>query len=69
MADFDINLLEQHVDRLIRKCEQLREENVSLRAGQEHLVAERAELIEKTELARSRLEAMVARLKAMEEQL
>lgn len=69
MADFDINLLEQHVDTLIRKCEQLREENASLRASQEHLVAERAELIEKTELARSRIEAMVARLKAMEEQL
>ncbi len=69
MADFDIDLLEQHVDGLIRKCEQLREENASLRASQEHLVAERAELIEKTELARSRIEAMVARLKAMEEQL
>lgn len=69
MAKFDIDLLEEHVDILIRKCGQLREENTSLRASQEHLVAERAELIEKTELARSRLEAMVARLKAMEEQL
>lgn len=69
MADFDIDLLEQHVDTVLRKCEQLREENASLRASQEHLVAERAELIEKTELARSRLEAMVARLKAMEDQL
>ncbi len=67
MADFDIDLLEQHVDALIRKCQRLKEENASLRASQEHLVAERAELIEKTELARSRLEAMVARLKAMEE--
>ena len=69
MADFDIDLLEQHVDTVLRKCERLREENTSLRAAQEHLVAERAELIEKTELARSRLEAMVARLKAMEDQL
>jgi cell division protein ZapB len=69
MADFKIDLLEQHVDALIRKCQRLSEENASLRASQEHLVAERAELIERTELARSRLEAMVARLKAMEEQL
>ncbi|MFP4062648.1 MAG: TIGR02449 family protein [Halochromatium sp.] len=68
MADFDIDLLEQHVDALIRKCQRLKEENASLHASREYLVAERAELIEKTELARSRLEAMVARLKAMEEQ-
>ena len=69
MADFDISVLERHVDELIRTCDRLREENASLRASQDHLVAERAELIEKTELARSRLEAMVARLKTMEEQV
>ncbi|TVQ87655.1 MAG: TIGR02449 family protein [Chromatiaceae bacterium] len=69
MAGFDIDLLEQQVEELIRLCDRLREENASLRASQEHLVAERADLIEKTELARSRVEAMVARLKSMEDQL
>lgn len=69
MAEFDLNRLEQQVDELIRLCDRLREENASLRASQEHLVGERAELIEKTELARSKVEAMVARLKSMEEQL
>lgn len=69
MAGFDINLLEQQVEELIRLCDRLREENASLRASQEHLVAERADLIEKTELARSRVEAMVVRLKSMEDQL
>lgn len=69
MAEFDLDLMERQVDELIRLCDRLREENASLRASQEHLVAERAELIEKTELARSRVEAMVARLKSMEEQL
>jgi cell division protein ZapB len=69
MAALDIDLLERQVDELIRICDRLRDENASLRASQEHLVAERAELIEKTELARSRVEAMVARLKTMEEQL
>ncbi|MGD8498361.1 MAG: TIGR02449 family protein, partial [Chromatiales bacterium] len=39
------------------------------RASREHLVTERADLIEKTELARSKVEAMVSRLKSMEEQL
>jgi cell division protein ZapB len=69
MAAINLDVLEQQVDELIRTCDRLREENASLRASQEHLVAERAELIEKTELARSRVEAMVARLKSMEEQL
>jgi cell division protein ZapB len=69
MADFDLDTLERQVEQLIRTCDRLREENASLRASQEHLVAERAELIEKTELARSRVEAMVTRLKAMEDQL
>ncbi|MGD8207437.1 MAG: TIGR02449 family protein [Thiohalocapsa sp.] len=69
MADFDINTLERKVDELIRLCDRLREENASLRASREHLVTERADLIEKTELARSKVEAMVSRLKSMEEQL
>jgi cell division protein ZapB len=51
---------------LISLCQRLREENRSLRAQQDHLVAERARLIEHTELARTRVEAMVSRLKAME---
>jgi cell division protein ZapB len=69
MADFDLETLERKVDELIRICDRLREENTSLRASREHLVSERADLIEKTELARSKVEAMVERLKSMEEQL
>jgi cell division protein ZapB len=69
MADFDLDRFERLVGDLIYRVERLQEENASLRASQEHLVAERADLIEKTELARSKVEAMVARLKSMEEQL
>lgn len=67
MANFDLSTFERDVDSLIQVCRKLREENSSLRARQDSLVAERAELIEKTELARSRVEAMIARLKSMEE--
>jgi len=66
---FDIDLLEGQVDALIHLCRRLQEENASLRARQEVLVAERAELIEKSEQARSRVEAMLSRLRAMEESL
>jgi cell division protein ZapB len=67
VPNFDLDALERHAAELIRTCRQLREENASLRARQEILVAERAELIEKTELARSRVETMISRLKSMEE--
>jgi cell division protein ZapB len=62
----DLGQLERQVETLLDICIQLREENVSLRQRQEALVAEKAELIEKTELARTRVEAMITRLKAME---
>ena len=69
MANFDISGLERRVDALIHLCLRLQEENTSLRARQESLVAERGELIEKNEQARSRVEAMLSRLRAMEESL
>ena len=62
----DLRALESQVDELIETCEQLTSENRALRDQQSTLVAERASLIEKSELARSRVEAMIARLKAME---
>ena len=69
MANFDIDLLERQVDELIHLCQRLQEENASLRARQETLMSERGELIEKNEQARSRVEAMLSRLRAMEESL
>ena len=62
----DLMALESQVDELIQTCEHLSDENRALRDQQSSLVAERASLIEKSELARSRVEAMIARLKAME---
>lgn len=62
----DLQALETQVDELIHTCDQLTDENRALRDQQSTLVAERASLIEKSELARSRVEAMIARLKAME---
>lgn len=62
----DLAALEGRVDELIRALQQVTSENEALRHQQANLVAERAALIEKTEHARSRVEAMIARLKAME---
>jgi cell division protein ZapB len=66
MADSEIRKLEQRIDELIGLCDQLSDENTLLRERQNSLVEERARLIEKAELARSRVENMLVRLKAME---
>lgn len=62
----DLTNLETRIDELLRSVNDLAEENRALRDQQGNLMAERAALIEKSELARSRVEAMIARLKAME---
>lgn len=66
---FDIQALEHQVDELIQICSRLREENTWLRARQATLADDRAQLVEKTELARSKVESMITRLKSMEDDL
>jgi len=61
-----IDALSRQVEDLVGLCERLRTENESLRHQQETLSGERARLIEKNEQARARVEAMISRLKAME---
>ncbi|TVO76649.1 TIGR02449 family protein [Sedimenticola selenatireducens] len=65
-SELDLNKLETQVDELIRTISRLKEENRNLRGKQQELMSERAELIEKTELARSRVEAMISRLRTIE---
>ena len=62
----DLASLESRVDELIKTVEALKTENSALKNQQESLVNERAVLIEKTEQARTRIESMIGRLRAME---
>ena len=66
MDTLDTRALEEKIDYLIRICDRLAEENRALRDQKVNLMAERAALIEKSEMARSRVEAMLLRLRAME---
>ena len=59
-------MLEGRIDQLIDFCQQLKEENSSLRSENQGLADERARLVEKTKLARARIETMIGRLKALE---
>lgn len=63
----ELKALEGRVQQLLDLCEKLHEENRSLRASQESLVQERASLVAKNEQARSRVEAMITRLKSLEQ--
>jgi cell division protein ZapB len=58
---------EDKLDQLIDKYQYVKSENSSLKIKQETLVQEKAQLLEKTTLARTRVEAMITRLKAMEQ--
>ena len=54
------------LDRLLELVHRLTEENRSLRVSQEQLNTERANLMAKNEQARSRVEAMIVRLRSLE---
>lgn len=58
--------LGQQLDRLLDTVRRLTEENRSLRQSQEQLTGERAGLLARNEQARSRVEAMIQRLKSLE---
>lgn len=66
MEELDLKKLEVRVDDLIKTIDRLQNENKTLRDSHSSLQSERARLIEKTELARTRVEAMIGRLKAIE---
>jgi cell division protein ZapB len=61
-----VRLLGERIDKLMDLVRRLADENRSLRSGQEQLANERAQLLNKNELARSRVEAMIHRLKSLE---
>lgn len=69
MAIFESELkrLEQRVDALVKVCDKLQDENHSLKQRQDVLTTERATLLQKNEQVRARVEAMIGRLKAMEQ--
>ena len=58
--------LEKTVTTLISNCGNLFDENESLKAKESQLLKERAELFAKNDKIRTQVEAMVMRLKAME---
>jgi cell division protein ZapB len=64
-----IQKLEQQVDELLNASRRIREENLLLKSQKAAWLSERAQLVEKTTIARQRIEKMVSRLKELDEEL
>lgn len=61
-----INRLEQQIGELLELCKRLGDENAELRSQLQHVTGDRAALLELKEQARSQVEAMITRLRSME---
>jgi cell division protein ZapB len=61
-----LDQLQHQLKEMLDRIRALEEENKSLHVRQDALVAERAQLVHRNEEARERVEAMIERLKSLE---
>ena len=66
-VDLELKRLEKRLEELVATLNQIKEENRALRQRQDTLTSERAGLLQKNEQVRARVEAMIGRLKSMEQ--
>ena len=67
MEDNDLQALMARLELLIGRVEQLKSQNALLLAQEKTWREERAHLIEKNDIARRKVESMISRLKALEQ--
>ena len=63
----DINTLEERIDELIALCDELESKHRAIETDRENWTQERTSLLEKNEMAKSKIEAMIMRLKSLEQ--
>lgn len=63
----ELRQLLARIDALAVQLQRSQEENRSLRQQHEQMASERAQLLAKQEQARTRVEAMISRLKSLEQ--
>ena len=68
MSEQTFEHLERQIDRLIARYHNLQEENEKLLKRELEWKAERAQLLQARNSTQSKVEAMISRLKAMEQQ-
>lgn len=62
----ELAALSRALDAALERMRRLAEENASLRRGRDQMAGERAALMARNEQARTRVEAMIERLKSLE---
>lgn len=68
MAENQLKALEKKIDELISLCTNLNRENQTLKLDSQGWRSERLRLIASNDLARTKVEAMINRLQALEQQ-
>lgn len=66
-VDLELKRLDKRIEELVATIARLKDENRSLRLRQDSVAAERASLLQKNEQVRNRVEAMIGRLRTMEQ--
>ena len=67
MNDERFNALDEKIDALVALCAAMKRENQVLRNNEHSWQTERQQLLENNKLAKSRLEAVLGRLKSLEQ--
>ena len=67
MTEDSFQSLNSKVDDLIELCAEMKRENQMLKANESNWQSERKQLIERTQEAKSKLESILVRLKAMDQ--
>jgi cell division protein ZapB len=65
--DQQLKTLEERIQQLVDQCDQYKRQNRTLRTREAQLLEERAQLLKKNDQARVKIEAMISRLKSMEQ--
>lgn len=66
MEQSELQAMADKLDRLIERCRKLEQDNAALRELQDDWNRERAQLIQRNDLAKNKIEAMISRLRALE---
>jgi cell division protein ZapB len=67
MEQPEVQVLADKLDQLLERYGKLELENQALKSRQEDWIRERAQLVHKNDLAKTKLEAMIGRLRALEQ--
>ena len=67
MEETNIAALESGIDSLLARYETLARENRALREERAVWMAERTKLVERNELAKNKIDAMISRLRSLDE--